>query len=363
MLKERSSFIGVGQCGNNLASIMEKKYDYNCLMINTSKEDIEAVNPKHMFHLEGGKGLAKNPAMIEEVLTKHNNKKNLVEALKKHTEKTDIVFVEFSSGGGTGNALGYIICGILVKMGKTVCSVVVIPNEEDESVNVSKNTWDCIKNVSELKGTGATFILDNKRAKDKFQINNEFADVLNCYLTRENISNKGNMDESEFEKLLKTSGVAILTKVSRDRSNSSNLLDTIRNNIYAPMEDIDAQLFGISIAEKCSKAITRKDIVNEIGFVMDDYIGYGGNNTLLFLAGMSFPMKRIRNFKEVIQDNKDNILKMKKKKSVSAFDEEDDDDFDDLFDMSEKDEELDSLFDINEEKPHKKNMFESFMEF
>lgn len=361
MLKKRSSFIGVGQCGNNLSSIMEKKYEYDCLMINTSEEDIKAVNPKHLFHLEGGKGLAKNPANIGEVLSKHNNKKKLLEALKKHTERTDIVFVEFSTGGGTGNALGYVICGILKEMGKIVCPVIVIPNENDESVNVSKNTWDCIKKISELKGIGATFILDNKRVKDKFEINNIFADVLDNYLTRENVSNKGNMDESEFEKLLKTSGVAILTKVSRDKSNSTNLLATLRDNIYAPMESIDAQLFGLSISQG-AKAISRKDIIDEIGFVMDDFIGYGGNNTLLFLAGMPFPMKRIREFKEVIQENKENILKMKKKKSESVFDNEDDD-FDDLFDMSEKDD-TDNLFDSIDEKNNsrKKNMLDSFME-
>ena len=351
MLKEKTCFVGVGQCGNNLASEMEKKYEYYSLMINTSKEDMQAVNPKHSFHLEGGIGLAKEPEKVKELLEKNDNIEKLSETLKKHTETFEVVFVEFSCGGGTGSALGYMICNLLVrKFNKVVCPVVVIPNETDESVKVAKNTLDCLNTLSGLQGVGATFVLDNKKRENKFSINHEFADVLNDYLTRENVSNKGNMDESEFMKLLTVNGCAILTKVSKDKSNSSNIIATLKNNIYAEQADFDAQYLGLSIATGNNK-IDKSDIIKEVGFVMDDFCGFGGNNTLLFLAGLSYPEKRIGDFEQKIRDNAENLKKLKEKTQSPKMTKKDT--FDDLFDFSKEEPKEEQEEEVKEEKQYK----------
>lgn len=332
MLKSNVGFVGVGQCGNNIASIMERKYEYYALMVNTSKEDLEAVRPLHSFHLDGGKGLAKEPEKVMNLLKKNDNVNKLGEALSKHMREFEIVFVIFSSGGGTGSALGSMICKLLVSQGKIVCPVVVIPNEKQESNKVSNNTLRCLKSVSSLNGIGSIFALDNKKKEDKFVINTEFADVLNQYLSRENNSSKGNIDESEFEKLLSVKGFGILTKVSKDRTNTGNLIETLRNNIYADVDDMQCSYLGICVAQ--GKSIDKETIMSEIDVAIDDFMGYGGNSTIMMISGLPFPKSRVEKYKEKIESRKESILKVKEKDRYMANDTIDV--LDDLFNFAEE---------------------------
>lgn len=350
MLKDNVGIVGVGQCGNNIASIMEKKYQYYTLMVNTSKEDLEAVKPLHSFHLDGGKGLAKEPEKVMDLLRKNDNVNKLGETLSKHMKEFGIVFVIFSSGGGTGSALGSMICKLLVSQRKIVCPVVVIPNEKQESNKVSNNTLRCLKNISSLNGIGSIFALDNKKKENKFAINTEFADVLNQYLTRENNSSKGNIDESEFEKLLSVKGFSILTKVSKDRTNTGDLIETLRNNIYADVDDMQCTYLGICVAQ--GKSIDKEVIMSEIDVAIDDFMGYGGNSTIMMISGLPFPNSRVEEYKNKIESRKESILKVKEKDRYKA-DSFLDDAMDDLFEFFIEKEEVD--ISNNEPKEEKAN--------
>ena len=267
------------------------------------------------------------------LLKKNDNVNKLGEALSKHMREFEIVFVIFSSGGGTGSALGSMICKLLVSQGKIVCPVVVIPNEKQESNKVSNNTLRCLKSVSSLNGIGSIFALDNKKKEDKFVINTEFADVLNQYLSRENNSSKGNIDESEFEKLLSVKGFGILTKVSKDRTNTGNLIETLRNNIYADVDDMQCSYLGICVAQ--GKSIDKETIMSEIDVAIDDFMGYGGNSTIMMISGLPFPKSRVEKYKEKIESRKESILKVKEKDRYMA-DTSIDDALDDLFDFTEE---------------------------
>lgn len=361
-LKERVAFVGVGQCGNNFSIEMEKR-GYDCLMINTSLEDMDAVKPKHKFHLEGGRGLAKEPSNIKALMSKNDNTNKLLEALSmKMIDDKDIIFVEFSAGGGTGNALGYRICKILASKGKIACPVVVIPNEEEEGVVICNNALNCLKNLEEADNIGATFIIDNKKVKNRMDANIAFSEVLDQYLTRTNTSSKGNMDESEFEELLREGGFSILTKVSRDKTTTNHLIDTLTNNIFADIDKAEGRPTKLGVSISSGKDINIKDLEAEFGFVYKKHVGYGGNNTLLILSGMQYPRKRIEEYVKFINNNKENILSVKRRKNESVF--SDLGAFDDLFaDEKEENNNNDAFADLfsGDEKSSKK--LKNFLDF
>jgi hypothetical protein len=305
MLKDRVNIIACGQAGSNIAMEFER-LEYDTLIINTSKQDLDSVSVKHKIKLNAD-GSNKDRNKAKEILS--NNIEEVLENVMSYIDK-EIVLLIFSGAGGTGSGISPFLASYLAQQNKKVITVIILPDDELESVKACDNSYKALIELEQLKGTeniGCTFILDNKK-DDKFKINKEFANLIDSLFSLNCNSRAGNVDEEEILTMLMTFGMCYLTKVSRDKTSNLELINTLQNNIFPPLEkSLTLLYFGLILAKN---NINKFDIYKELGSTpFDDFIGYGSNYSLMILSGMPYPITRINLFKEKIKSNKQNIAK------------------------------------------------------
>lgn len=291
MDKNKVSWIGLGQGGSNIVLEAERRYNYNCMYLNTSKEDLASLNGvKYPIHIPNGIGAAKDrkaviklmSESIDEVVTKINN---LVTG--------DIVFVVFSTGGGTGSGSSSFICKYLSQIGKIVIPVAILPNDK-ESAKSAENSYNCLAELSQIDGIGGTFLLDNSKVEDKFVINNKFVADIDALLSINHSSQYGNIDEAEIRTILSCPGISVISRCSKARSFVPEIIQGWYNGIYADIESKTAMYLGLSTS---NKSIDSNTLIKEFDGVFDTFVGISESTSLAILSGMQWPIKRVERFK------------------------------------------------------------------
>lgn len=291
-MKEQIGILGVGQCGGNIASLFEQK-DYGCVYINTSMEDLNSLkNAKYKIHVKGGEGASKNRKAVLQLAAE--SIENIIEKVNELLPQKYLI-VCFSAGGGTGSGLSPFLCSYLAQTGRIVVPVVVLPDHEKESVKTCENAYNCCKDLSTAQGLGSMFLLDNEK-DDKFAINAQFVREFDAMVNMTTISSYGNVDISEIKTMLSTSGIAIISKLSKAKSISSQILHSFRENIYVNIENKTPTYMGIST---CNKSLDVADITKEFQTSLyDTFYGVSENRTVTVLCGMSWPMERLEMYKD-----------------------------------------------------------------
>ena len=111
-MKETVGFIAVGQGGGNIGYLFEQK-GHSVIYINTSKEDLDTLdNAKHTYHIPGGEGCNKNRKKAKNLIIQDFDNV-LLQVKEKITE--EIVFIIFSSGGGTGSGAAPMLTDFLIQ--------------------------------------------------------------------------------------------------------------------------------------------------------------------------------------------------------------------------------------------------------
>ena len=67
-MREQFGILGLGQCGGNIASLLEQK-QYTTVYLNTSKEDLSAIKGVHKIHIDGADGAAKDRRKVLQLAT------------------------------------------------------------------------------------------------------------------------------------------------------------------------------------------------------------------------------------------------------------------------------------------------------
>ena len=67
--------------------------------------------------------------------------------------KSEMTFVIFASGGGTGSGAGPMLIDLLIDEGKTIGAITIIP-APDESVKSHINSYECFSELTEISGCG-----------------------------------------------------------------------------------------------------------------------------------------------------------------------------------------------------------------
>ena len=138
----------------------------------------------------------------------------------------EYLFIIGSAGGGTAS-------GVLASMKRIVMNeldlkaciiVTILPNTKTESVKALINAYETLAEIEQLDEAGMT-------------INEMFFCYLDALLTNSSSSVFGNVDNAEIEEMISTPGMAIISKLGKDKSDTQQLISTFRNNIYAPLED------------------------------------------------------------------------------------------------------------------------------
>ena len=139
------------------------------------------------------------------------------------------------------------------------------------------------------------FLLDNGK-DDKFIINSQFVREFDAMINMTTISSYGNVDISEIKTMLSTSGIAIISKLSKAKSFASQILHSFKDNIYVDIESKTPTYMGIST---CNKSLDVSDITKEFQTSLyDTFYGVAENRTVTVLCGMNWPMERLTMYKD-----------------------------------------------------------------
>lgn len=288
-MREQFGVLGLGQCGSNIASLLEQK-QYTTVYLNTSKEDLNAIRGVHKIHIDGADGAAKDRRRVLQLAT--NSFQNIIEKINNIlTQK--YVLVIFSSSGGTGSGLSTPILRYLSQIGKVCIPVMVLPNENVESAKACENAYNSCAEVMSIQGLGATFLLDNAN-DDKFAINQKFINEFDAFINIKNSSMYGNIDMAERKQILSCPGVAVIGKCSKAKSTASELVHSLHNGIYAKIESKNAYYLGISTS---NRSLDINSITKEFSGVYDQFIGISEATSLIIASGLQWPYQRIQKFK------------------------------------------------------------------
>ena len=231
-----------------------------------------------------------------------------------------IVFVIFSSGGGTGSGMGPLMVELLQQeCAKQAGAVVVLPGHT-ETVKAHCNAYECAKELADIQGMAATFFLDNDTRPNKLRINEVFVELFESFLkVPEHTSVRGNIDRAEVKEMLTTSGAAVIQKLVKQESTTAKLIDSLHKSIFAPYEQDKAIRY---IALSAAGDIQTEALEREFGVVLDAFQTYDAPATVCCLSGLSYPFTRILEIRNKVKENQSAILESAKAVTVNKLSED-----------------------------------------
>ncbi len=300
-MKNKISFVAVGQAGGNIGQLFEKK-GYSVLYVNTSKEDLDTLEEaKFKYHISGGEGCNKDRRKAKQLIIEDFD--NIAREIESKA-RADMIFVVFASGGGTGSGAGPMLADLLLDEGMTVGVVTIIPSPA-ESVKSHINSYECFSELTGIPQTSACFILDNARG-ERLERNGVFADDFAAFLEipGKHKSIKGNIDRAEIMETLKAHGMAVL---ARDNdTESASLIQALKDGIYAPMEtDRAVKYLTASLAWNVQMA----DLERAFGTPVDNFQTFNKDETLCCLSGLTYPLARLEEVYDKVVASKELIEK------------------------------------------------------
>ncbi len=308
-VKRKCGMLLIGAGGGNVGTAFYNA-GYPSLFVNSAKLDLDSlteVDERYKYHIPGGEGCNKDRKKSKELFRKDID--NIINEIKEKMPGIEYLFIIGSAGGGTASGVLASMKRVAMnELGLKACIIVtILPNTKTESVKALINAYETLAEIEQLDEAGMTIILDNDKNANKMRINEMFFCYLDALLTNTSSSILGNVDNAEIEEMISTPGMAIISKLGKDKSDTQQLISTFRNNIYAPLEDDKVLKYIGLINAGNGKDIRVEDIYSETGTPLDTFTGYEADATICILVGLSLPYAKMAEIKEIIDSNKDTI--------------------------------------------------------
>lgn len=309
-MRDRIGFVAVGQAGGNIGKLFEAK-GFKVLYLNTSKEDLETLKGvKHAYHIAGGEGCNKDRSKAKQLVIEDfdNISREIYEKLD-----VSIIYVVFSSGGGTGSGCGPMLIDLLlddiasgVSSIETVGAVTVIP-AENESIKAQINCYECFEELTGIENIASTIVIDNSKG-DKLQLNRSMVNAFYNLIeipSRDN-DERGNIDRAEIKETLAAKGMLIVTKLSAKESSTAAVLESFKNSIFAPIEP-DRVIKYITMTSTGN--VDLDAIEKEAGIPIDVFQTFNDTCTICCLSGLNYPKTRLDRVYQLATAHQEQIIK------------------------------------------------------
>lgn len=283
---------------------MFEEKGHNVIYLNTSKEDLDTlIDAKHTHHIKNGEGCNKDRDKAKNLIVE-----DFDDILQQIDEKLkeEFIFVIFSSGGGTGSGASPMLIDLLIqRTQKKVGAITILPSKA-ELLKAYINSYECFKELEEIEGLGATFVLDNNR-DDKITVNQRFVGLFSAFIGIPGHNDiRGNIDRAEIKELLSTRGASTITKMDRNTSSTAKLIRQMQNGVFAPLEpDRVIKYIGLSATEQ----VDLEAIYKETGVPLDIYQGTNSRHTVCMLCGLTYPYTSLEDMRQKIEENKEGIMR------------------------------------------------------
>lgn len=292
LLKERIACVGIGQCGSNMVTELEK-LEFYPYYINTSLEDLDTINTdkKNKYHIKATKGMAKNRPMAQQCILSDNNAENIAYAINDQYAMADIIYLFYSLSGGTGGTMGNFIAEAMADIfPDKIINAVIIKGKSTEDVGLQANAIESLKHLKRLyddKVITQIHLLDNDLREDIFSINKDFALCFDKFVSFDEITTEGNLDEEEKEKLLIEPGIAVMLEFENE--DFANGLSNATETTFYTKWIKNPTLHGLILNSKQNANINLEVIKDVLG--MPNYThssSWNNQSNVLFAVGMSF---------------------------------------------------------------------------
>lgn len=309
-MKDRVLIVSVGQAGGNIGQELEKK-GLLVHYINTSKKDLDSIESQSKYKVPMAKGCYGDRKLALSYAKKYFEQ--IASQIEDSYDTQDQVFFVGSFGGGTGSGLIPPLLDILSRRNpsKNYGAIMIYPGM-NEDISARQNTSEAFKQLTNRPLLKNLYLLDNNNNKDKFKINEIFANTFMTFLNSSVPNKKGIIDEAEMEKLFSTRGSVFMTLVEDDINNNDEefkrlnkaLINSIDINVFTRQENACKYIAISSNIDFDNKAIEEK-----LGKPLRYFRGYNdGSYNLVAAFGMNFPLNRIEIINESIENEKDLIL-------------------------------------------------------
>lgn len=326
--------IGLGNTGNQIASLAYEQLKIPVMAVNSSEKDLETINnniPKKLITDADGesKGAGKNRQLAKKYLKDSIMTFLSSEDVQEFVGNLDVLFIVSSTGGGTGSGTSLIMSSVIASMfvDVHVITVGVLP-VMNEALSAHVNT---LEYLNELYGTleNQTYMLyDN----DKYSsmpsykmmnlVNEEIVkdiDVLRC--TYNYTTKYDSIDEEDMRRLISFPGRILIARLEDikerdlDRDTIEDLLiKKIKSNAHTEIQR-DQKVIATGIVANLSEAVF-SEFDNHIEKVRE-FIGDPDhdfnhlyvnedrkmhNNVFLIIAGLSVINDRISKISDRIEE-------------------------------------------------------------
>lgn len=307
-MKERYGFVGLGSMGSNEVAIFLSK-EYPVMAANTAQSDLDSLDipDEYKYHILNGYGSSKDRKKAKQLLAENDceNFDLLINEIKERFIECKVIFLIASSGGGSGSGMLPATAQRLIdETDKIICIVTCIP-DENASLKELMNCYEFFQEIESIENRGALFAIDNNKNRNKFTLNEQFACYLDAFLNSETNSTLGVVDRAEIENVLSQKGMCIINKYNSETATTQTVIEKIRENIYAPLEN-DGVVANIALIHSNNK-VRLNEIVDNVGQALATFEGFGADATVLAISGASLPYSKLDEIKQKIDDNKDTI--------------------------------------------------------
>lgn len=234
MSKAETKFaiIGIGNCGNQVAYLAEKKYGtlFESIYINTSSSDLSQIQPSNenlVFKIgdeDEVEGSGKNRSKMKEYL--RSDIKNILEdeKLQNAIVSKKYVFVIASVAGGTGSGAGPVLFSLIEQQYPEVHFILVsvLPYLES-SLMEHGNSKEFLEELYNKLDSPTYMIYDNETVYDQpatvslTTVNNEIVEDLRVLTGVDNLSTPyESIDPADMESILTTPGRVIVVRLKKN---------------------------------------------------------------------------------------------------------------------------------------------------
>ena len=344
--------IGIGNTGNQVASLAQKELKIPVMAINSSEKDLETIPadvPKRIISSSKGhtKGAGKDRNLAKSYLKDSIMEFLTEEEVKNFLKPLEVVFIVSSTGGGTGSGTAPIMANIIrdaVENIKVILVGVLPVNNEALSAHV--NTLEYLNELYTILEDQTYMLYDNDRFSDlpswqmMEKVNSEIVKDINVIRCTYNYTTKfDSIDEQDMLRLVSFPGritVARLENITEKdcdtKSIEDMLISTIKSNAHVESQrdkKLTASGIIINLAESIFQSFDNHipkvrefvgDPIHDFNHISINPERSIANNVFLIMSGLTPINDKIHKISDRVNEIENNQKKEDEDNALGEID-------------------------------------------
>lgn len=329
--------IGIGNTGNQIATLAMNELKIPVLAINSSEKDLETVPdsvPKKLISSTKGlsQGAGKNRSLAKSYLKESIMKVLSSDETNKFLNDMDIIFIASSTGGGTGSGTAPLLANIIKSAyaDTKVILIGVLP-VNNEALSAHVNTLEYLNELYSVLENQTYMLYDNDRYAKlpsylmMEKVNREIVEDINVIRCTYNLTTRfDSIDEQDMMRLVSFPGRIVVSRLEKiqekdidGKSIEDMLIDNLKINAHAELQR-DRKVIASGIITNLSQTLTESfdnhipkvrefvgDPIHDFNHIYINEDRKLPNNVFLILSGLAKVNDKINRITDRINEIED----------------------------------------------------------